>query len=167
MKKILISLSLALLLVAVIAMPATAVDEQTVGASVSVGEVVSITLTDAGTAGINFGSVSPDTEDVGDVDQSDGTPAIQVIVETETNINVDIAVKGSATGSLALTEWEYSTDFAGTKTSIPADYGTPVYADQGVGGYAFYHWVDVPESTPAGTQGCTVYYKAVATGNPF
>ena len=167
LKRLLIPLVLAGAIAALTASPVLAADEQSVGASVTVGELVSITLADAGTSGINFGAAQPGTEDKGDADQSDGTPAISVVVESETNINVDIAVKGTATGSLDLSEWEYSTAFAGPNVSIPASYGSAVYADQGIGSYAFYHWVDVPAGTPSGSQICTVYYKAIATGGSF
>jgi hypothetical protein len=158
-KKILFSVLLSLVLLAIMAVPAFADAEQNVGASVSVGEVISITLTDAGAAGINFGGVSPGSANVSDVAQSDGTPAIKVAVAPETNVTVDIAIKGAATGSLALTNWTYSKTFLGTKTSIPDTYGTAVYTG-GVGSYDFYHWVNVPVGTPAGPQGCNVYYKA-------
>jgi len=85
-----------------------------------------------------------------------------VTVDTGTNVNVDIFIKGTATGALALTNWKYSLTFAGTKTSIPAAYGTAVYsAVSATTTSPFYHWVDVPGGTAAGAQGCTVYYKAV------
>lgn len=166
MKRLSFSILVALILVTVMTMPVAAVEEQQVGASVDVNAVVSITLTDAGDAGIIFGPVAPGTEDAGDIAQSDGTPAIQVAVESETNTDVDIGIKGAATGSLALAEWEYSLTFAGTKTSLTGSYFEE-YTDVGVGSYDFYHWVDVPASTPAGSQGCTVWYKAVETGGAF
>jgi hypothetical protein len=163
-KKLLISISLALILVVALAVPAMAVDEQDVSAEVHVSTVISITLTDAGTGSINFAGGTPPITGQGDEDQSDGTPAIKVNVETETNVDVDIAIKGTATGSLALSNWKYSTTYAGSKTSIPAAYGTAVYSDVAPGESGdFYHWVDVPVGTPAGTQTCTVSYKATAS----
>jgi hypothetical protein len=160
-KKILISAVLALMLVAVIAVPAMAADEQSVGASVSVGEVVSITLIDAGAAGINFGPVTPPVTEQGDVAQSSGTPAIKVNVASETNVNVDISIKGAITGgNLALDNWLYSKDFAKTGiTGLTTGY-VGVYSDVGVGNYDFYHWIDVPAGTASGSHTVTVSYKA-------
>lgn len=163
MKRLSFSILVALILVTVMTMPVAAVEEQQVGASVDVNAVVSITLTDAGDSGLDFGAVEPGAEDVGEKDQSDGTPAIQVVVESETNTDVDIGIKGAATGSLALAEWEYSLTFGGTKISLTGSY-VEEYTAVGVGSNDFYHWVDVPAGTAAGSQGCTVYYKAVETG---
>jgi hypothetical protein len=165
MKRLSFSVLVALILVTVMTMPVAAVEEQQVGASVDVNAVVSITLTDAGDSGLDFGAVEPGIEDVKEEAQSDGTPAIQVVVESETNIDVDIGIKGAITGSLALAEWEYSTAWGDppTTTSLTVSY-VKVYTDVGVGSNAFYHWVDVPAGTAAGSQGCTVYYKAVETG---
>ena len=50
-------------------LPGTAADEKSVNASLYVNQVLSITLTDAGTAGINFGAVTPPAEP-GDADQT-------------------------------------------------------------------------------------------------
>lgn len=165
MKRLSFSILVALMLVTVMTMPVAAVEEQQVGASVNVNTVVSITLTDAGDAGIIFGPVAPGTEDAGDIAQSDGTPAIEVAVESETNTDVDIGIKGAITGSLALTEWEYSLTWGDppTTTSLTGSY-VEEYTAVGVGSYDFYHWVDVPAGTAAGSQGCTVWYKAVKTG---
>ena len=142
------------------AVPAIAAeDEDSVTASVTVGEVVSITLTGGP---ISFVGGQPgDVTDQGASGQSDGSPAIQVVVQSETNVDVDIAIKGTATGDLALANWKYTTSFSETPTiSIPADYGTPIYSGVGDGSYDFYHWVTIPADTPAGSQGCTISYKA-------
>ncbi len=169
MKKRLIAiLAIALLLVATISLPAVAAVEVPVGASVTVGEVMSITLTDAGTAGINFGSQTPPVTGAGDTDQSSGTPAIKVTVGSETNVSVDVGIKGALlTGSLALTYWKYSTTFGGTKTSIPAAY-TKIYGPVGASSVNdVYHWIDVPTGTASGSHTITVTYKVVKTGTAF
>jgi hypothetical protein len=154
------------MLMAVMVMPAMAEVEQQATASVSVDEFISITLSDEGTSGINFGSVDPDGSTYGDLDQSDGTPAIEVVVGGETNVSVDIGIKGETAGALALTNWKYSETFGGAKTSLPAAYAA-VYTAEGVGSYDFYHWVTVPNATASGTYNATVYYKAVKTGTSF
>lgn len=159
MKKLLISAVLALTLVIVMAVPVMAADEASVGASVSVSEFVSISLTDAGTAGIDFGSLDPGDEDIGEVDQSSGTPAIKVKVEDETNVNVDIAIQKTA--AAAEITWSYTKTFTETPTvEIPDTYGTAVYSDVGDGEYDFYHWVTVSDTADAGTYTATVWYKA-------
>jgi hypothetical protein len=172
MKRIIISLILSLLLVSVFALPVAAQQEQSTTASVSVNEYISITLTDAGDpitgTGINFGSVNPGST-YGDVDQSSGTPAIKVNVGSETNVNVDIGIKGTTvTGTIALAEWKYSTDFAQTDIAgLTVDY-VGVYSNVGAGSSNnFYHWITVPAGTIAGSNSITVSYKAVKTGSGF
>ena len=162
MKKLLISISLALLLVAAMAVPVMA-EEASTTASVTVTEVISISLSGPGTPNMTFGTVAiaPGTEDVEASGQSAGTPAINVVVESGTNTNVDISITGTATGSIDIGEWEYCTTHDGTKVPLTGSY-VEVYSDVGVASYAFYHWVDVPSDAPAGSQGCTIYYEAVA-----
>ena len=163
--RLIVSWVIALMLVAVLALPAMAA-EQTAPASVTVNEFISITLVDPGAAGINFGAVNPPptgTTTYGDVAQSDGTPAVGVTVDTGTNVNVDISIKGALTsGTLALSNWKYSLTFAGTKISIPSAYGTADYTDITAGTTEpYYHWVDIPAGTAAGTTDVTVTYQAV------
>ena len=169
MKKVISTISilvLALMLAIITAVPVMAADEQSLGASASVNSVVSITLVDEGTSGINFGSQNAGST-YGDQDQSDGIPAVQVSVENETSGNVDIGIKGVAgNGTLSLSDWQYSLTFNGTKTGLTVSY-VEEYTDVGVGDYDFYHWVTIPAGETAGANDCTVYYKAVATGGAF
>jgi spore coat protein U-like protein len=164
MKKLLVSVTLALLLMAVLAVPAMAQTEEEASApaSVSVSEFVNITLSGS----IDFGTLEPGDEDQGATGQTDGSPAITITVEPETNVNVDIGIKGSTTGAIALANWKYSDAFASAKTPIPAAYSA-VYSAQGDGAYAFYHWITIPSDTAAGTYDATVYYKAIKTGGTF
>lgn len=163
MKKVLISVLLSLMLVAIMAVPAIAANEQSVGASVTVGELVSITLTGS----INFGTLSPGTTEQGANGQSNGNPAISITVEPETNVNVDIGIKGAiTTGDLALSNWLYSMTFAGTKAGLTASY-VKAYDNVGDGVNAFYHWITVPLGTTAGDHAISVSYKAVKNGTSF
>lgn len=169
MKGIIPGILMALLLLMVPALPALAAVEQTVTASVSVSEIISITLTDAGTAGINFGSQTPPVTEVGDSDQGSGTPAMKVNVGAETNVNVDIGIKGAITGgTLALSNWLYSKDFAKTGiTGLTASY-VGVYSSVAAGSANdFYHWLTVPDGTAGGSHTVSVSYKAVKTGTGF
>jgi spore coat protein U-like protein len=157
MNKILVSILVALMLVAVMALPAIAAEEEaSTTASVSVGEIVNITL--AGS--INFGSVTPPVTDQGANGQTDTNPAITITVESDTNVNVDISIMGALTsGTLALSNWKYSGTYAGSKISIPASY-SEVYDNVGDGVYAFFHWIDVPMGTTSGNHQISVSYKA-------
>ncbi len=168
-KRLIASLAIALLLAATLSLPAVALEEQTVPASVTVGEVISITLTDAGSAGINFGPQTPPVTGAGDVAQTDGTPAIEVIVGSETNVQVDIGIKGTAsTGTLAMDKWKYSTTFgAVTKTSLTISY-EKIYGPVGASSVNdVYHWIDVPADTASGSHSITVTYKVIITGGTF
>ena len=80
-KRTIFTFLIALLLVAVLALPATAAVEQTVPASVTITEHISITITDSGTAGVNFGSLEPGAINAPDTDSNDTTPTITVNVE--------------------------------------------------------------------------------------
>jgi hypothetical protein len=170
-KRLILSLATALLLIATLALPAVAADERTVTGSVSVGETISITLTDASpNAGISFGTVTANSTLVyGDEDQSDGTPAIQVVVEPDTNVgNVDIGIMGSTTEALSLDNWQYSTLF--DQSDIASITGTYVIVYNDVApdnSYDFYHWITVPDGTAAGDYTASISYKAVAHGDPF
>ena len=158
MKRILISVLMALMLVTILALPAMAAEEETsTGASVTVGEFVNITL--AGS--IDFGATPPDTTEKGATGQITDSPAITITVESETNVNVDISIKGAiATGDLALSYWLYSKDFAKTGiTGLTVGY-VEVYDNVGEGVHDFYHWITVPPDTTPGSHTVTVGYKA-------
>ena len=111
MKKLLISVSLALMLVSIMAIPAMAA-EQSVGASVEVNEVISATITDNGDTGLIFGSMSQSETDKAEAAQN-GVGAVTIVVAAETNVNCDIEVKATdftGTGStLAITNAKYGT----------------------------------------------------------
>src|SRR3972149_10553357 len=139
MKRRLIAiLAITLTLIVMLSLPAVAETERSVDASVTVSEpeIINITLTDAGVAGIQFGSVAPsDIEIHGDVAQIVGTPAIKVNVAAETNVQVDISIMGSTTGALALSNWKYSKLFDKSDiASITGSY-TEAYDNVGDGSY--------------------------------
>jgi len=97
MKKILISLAMVLVLAGTMAVPAMAVEEG-VTASVTVSEVIDITISDAGDNGIQFGELDPDTADNPDEAQStadDTIPAVTVAINPATNVNCNVSLKGT------------------------------------------------------------------------
>jgi hypothetical protein len=129
-------------------------EESSTTAEVSVNEFVNITL--AGS--VNFGSLTPPQVDQGATGQSDGNPAITITVEPDTNVDIDISIKGAInTGTLALENWKYSTTFGGTKASLTDSY-VEVYDSAGTTN-DFYHWIDVPNGTDSGTHKVDVTYK--------
>ncbi|MBN1863087.1 MAG: hypothetical protein JW790_05535 [Dehalococcoidales bacterium] len=130
--------------------------EQSTTASVSVSEYISISLT----GGIDFGTLKPGEEEQGATGQSDGSPAIAITVEGETNVTVDIGIKGDTTGDIPLGDWKYSATFAGTKTGLSSSYNK-AHDSVGDGSYPFYHWISIPSDAAAGSYQATVYYKAV------
>jgi len=167
MKRIFISLAVVLALVAVMAVPAMAAEEQNLGASVSVNEFISITLTDTSPTGITFGSVNDGSTDNPDTAQSETTPAVSVNVASETNVDVDLGIKGDEVTGLPLSNWKYSTTYAGTKSGLTTSY---VAFDTNVSPGAssdLWHWLDVPDGTTAGSYNTNFYYKAIATGGSF
>ncbi len=166
MKKLISSIVIALSLVAVMATPAMAADEQSVPATLAVNTFINITLVDAGSSGINFGSVDPGATSVGDVDQTTTTPAIQVCVAMDTNVLVDIWVKAAVDVSLDVTHWQCSTTYTAEKIALSPNYSSVYTAAERGDNKAFYHWIDIPEGTMGGSYAGTVYYKAVATGTP-
>ncbi len=174
MKKLIISVLTALILVAVMAAPAVAVeDTQTATATVDVNQVISITIGDAGSAGINFVGGTPPISEQGDTDQLDGTPAVTITIENETNTEVDVGIMGTIfQGSLALSNWLYSTDFAKTGLAGLTGAYVEVYSDKGPPGGTpivldFYHWVTIPDGTATGTHKVTVSYKAKETSGTY
>jgi hypothetical protein len=158
MKKLIISVLTALILVAVMAAPAIAADTQTTQASASVSEYFSISLS----GGITFSSLNPGDTDVA----ADSSPAVVITVEPETNVNVDIGIMGDNTDGITIDNWEYSTDDDATLYPLTAAY-VLTYDDEGVGTCNFYHWITVPGATGSGTYHADVHYKAVKTGDPL
>lgn len=173
MKKRLISVLVAVLLIGLIATPAMALDEQTATATVGVNQVISITIADANSDGINFVGGTPPITEQGDTNQADGTPAVTITIATETNVEVDVGIMGAITlGDLALTNWKYSKLF--DKVGIAGLTGAyvEVYGNEGPPGgspidLAFYHWIDIPDGTTSGTHTVDVSYKAQDTAIGF
>lgn len=102
-KKLLVSLLTAVALVAVTAVPVMAAAvEQTETASVTVNEVISATVTDAGDAGINFGSLDAGASDQKEIEQN-GFGAVNIAVAAETNVVCKIGTKGKGDFGIEVT----------------------------------------------------------------
>ena len=166
MKKLLISLALVLMLVAITATPVMAAEDN-VPASVTVNEYISFTVTDAGAAGINFGSLNQGTTDNPEADQG-AAGAVTLTVGAETNVNCNIQTKGSGdfsdgTHTIALNnaKWDKDSDVAGA-TTMATSYAT---IDTSTAGTAksvdVWHWLSIPSDQYAATYTTTFYYQAI------
>jgi parallel beta-helix repeat protein/predicted outer membrane repeat protein len=137
--------------------------------NIDLAEIISITLSDADVEGIHFGSVSVPSHENSELGQSDTIPAVRVNIAPETNVALDIGVKGN-TGmdDLLVGNWKYSLTYAGDLYSLTGDYAL-CYANQTVGSILcnFWHWLDIPDGTIGGDHACTITYKAVKTGTSF
>jgi hypothetical protein len=164
-RRLIAALAIALLLVATLSLPAIAADEQTVGASVTVTSVISITITDEGATGVTFGSQTSG-DDYPDTAANSTTSSIILNVGSETSIYVDLQMSGdnftSGSNIIGITNAKYSLTFAGAKTAMSTSY-TEFADNVAPGGFVYYiwHWLTVPSGTAAGAYTSTFRYKAV------
>jgi len=163
--RLIVSLVIALMLVAVLAAPAMAA-EQGVGASVTVTEYISCTITDNGAGGLNFGSLDPGTTDEPEADQ-DGAGAVTIVVSADTNVDCDIEVKATdftySTYTIAITDAKYGiTSTLGSATAFAAA-DTYYTLDTSTAGAAktvdVWHWLSIPGGQEAGSYSSTFTYQ--------
>jgi len=167
MKRLLISLTMSLLLVGIMAVPAMA-EEDTLSASVTVNEVISVTISDAGSNGVQFGSLNPGTSDSPDVAQStsdSSIPAVTVDINVGTNVNVDVSLKGTdfdTTVPITGGSWTEGAFDAG-KAYMTTDYQLVTSGAAAGDSVELWHFLTVPAAAAAGTFGSTYTYEIVAT----
>ena len=165
MKRLLISLTLALMLMAIMAVPAMAA-EDSLSASVTVNEVISVTISDAGSNGVQFGSLDPGTSDSPDIDQStdnSDTPAVTVAINVGTNVAVDVSLKGTdfdATVPITGGSWAEET-YDAAKSYMTTSY--QVVAGNLAPGQSveLWHFLTVPAGAAAGTFSSTYTYQTL------
>jgi hypothetical protein len=163
-RRLIAGLVIAVTFVALISTPSMAADESAVEASVTVTEVISITLSDSAPAGIHFGSLAPGTTNNPDEDSDNTTPSITVNVGSETNVNIDLQINGTDfSGTFTVDNAKCSTTYAGTKNTLSTDYATISTSITPGGSQSLWHWLDVPAGTPAGSYTSTFSYKAITT----
>jgi hypothetical protein len=171
MKKLIISVLTALVLVAVMAAPAIAepdVEQRT--ASVTVGELINMTITDPGTLGINFGPVSAGSSDNPELEQN-GTGAVTLTVEAETNVDCNIKISGDGdfhdvtvtyTFPLGNAVWDTDNLIAGA-TTMTTSYALIDTSTTGVQKVVeVYHWITIPAAQHPETYSAEFYYQAIA-----
>jgi hypothetical protein len=162
-RRIIVSLAIALLLIATLALPVAAADEGSVDAFVTVTSYISITITDAGTAGIHFGSLAPGTSDNPDTDAYDIMPSANITVDSGSTVSVDLQIRGNDfnASTFPVSNAKYSNTYSGAKTAMStsyADFALDVAPGESAG---VWHWLDVPASGVVGDYDSIFSYKAV------
>jgi len=169
-RKLLVSLLTAVALIALTAVPAMAV-EQTQPASVTVSTYISATITDAGDAGINFGSLDPGDTDQLEIAATNTTGAINITVAAETNVACKIGTSGSGdfvynSYNFPLSNAKWDTDFevadATAMTTSYVQIGTDTSPGT-VRSQEVWHWITIPSGQEAGIYTTDFYYKADVT----
>ena len=168
MKRTLLSLALVLTMatVAIINVVPASAEEETVTASVTVNEVISVTISDADSDGVQFGSLDQGTPDSPDVAQStsdSSAPAVTVAINVGTNVNVDVSLKG--------TDFDTSVPITGASWAEGAYDATKNYmttSHQLVSGdvapgasVELWHFLTVPADAAVGTFSSTYTYQVL------
>jgi len=152
--------------------PATPVESPGT-ASVGVNEIISFTLTDLAPGGIGFGDFNPGTSD----NPASPNPAVNLTVESSTNVDVNVSLKGiNWTGPAAMTLADTTVRFdddgtlsEGSETGefegvLTTTYQIWYLVLAPVGGAAdttsVFHWVSIPSDQKAGDYESTFTYQA-------
>jgi len=134
--------------------------------SVGAAEFISFTVEDLNNDGVQFSTVDPGMENQ-PADQTDDLGAVTLTIGSETNVDVDIQVRG--------------TDFTGPGVTIPIgnvkydDVNNPGGASMLTESYVIWYtvtagtnnerqvwyWITIPPGQPAGDYTSTFYYQAV------
>ena len=160
-KRVISILAIAALLVAAIAVPCVADTDYDVPASVTVALYLSITISDNGTAGLDFGNVNPGSTDNPEANSA----ALSITVDSESNTNVDLQISGTDfdLATFTIDNAKYSTTVDGTKVPMSLVDTDIVGATDMAPGTSIdlWHWLDVPGGVTQGTYGSTFRYSAV------
>lgn len=130
-------------------------------------EYINMTVIDTGDDGINFGQVDPGNE-VGDEAQ-DGSGAVTITVEEETDVDCYIQIRGSdnfTDGSghtLLLSNASWSvTDNVSESTPMSTIYVTIDTSTANTSKIIYvWHWLSIPSDQYAATYNTTFYYRAI------
>lgn len=161
--KLLAIVAIILLLVNTFTLPAMAVVESTVTASVTVTEFISVTIEDSDPTGIHFGSLAPGTSNNLDTDADANTPSITATVDQGSNANVDLQIKGEDfSATFTVDNAKYSSTYNGTKTGLSTSYVTFASNKEAGESEKLWHWLDVPSGVAAGDYSSSFSYKAIA-----
>ena len=162
MKKLLISLAIAAAMIGIMVTPVMAA-EGTRQASVTINEVISVTVADAGDNGINFGTLNQGATDQPDLDQGTSTPAVTVTMGSENNVDCDVSIKGTdfhTSIPVGSAKWAEGTE-SGTKNDMTTSFEL-VKSDVAASGVVdIWHFITVPANAAGGTFNSTFTYQAV------
>ena len=127
---------------------------------------ISMTITDYGASGLNFGTVPGGIQSIpGDVDQSPATPSITCTIEPETNVNVDLLTAESQwtnAGGQSLTAGWIHGEFASSYDAQRYDYGGMAGSNLSPGSSVdLWNWVVLDPQVPDGQYQATFSYWAV------
>ncbi|HEY56113.1 MAG TPA: hypothetical protein G4N90_01600 [Dehalococcoidia bacterium] len=162
MKKLLISLAVVGVLVGLMAAPVMAEDVGEVGktASVTVNAYKSVTVTDNGSPGLDFGSLTPGTED----EPEAASPSLTIAAAVENNGNVAVSIKGtdfsdggSNSFDIENATWNTS-DETGSDQDMLETYA-PVGTLPASTSLSIYHWLSIPGGQAAASYTSTFTYK--------
>ncbi|MCL5108353.1 MAG: hypothetical protein M1401_05745 [Chloroflexi bacterium] len=170
MRKVLTGLTLAAVMLASSVAPALAQTPvalpQTLTATVNVNSVVSVTLTDYGIAGLNFGNATPGVK-VGDAGQDTAHGAVTLEVRPETTADCYLKIAGSANFigpgaySFPITALGWTKSSGGGTTAVtntPVNLAAVASADAKI--VEVWHYLTVPQNTRAGEYTASVTYSA-------
>ena len=161
MKKVFVSLVASVALVAVMAVPAMAVEENRT-ATVTVKEFVSVTITDPGAAGLQFGELDPGAVKAEEANK----PAINIAAAAENNGDAEVFLKGTDFASSGNNfgvgnAFYHDSDASGDATAMTSDYpGTAWKTLAPAGSVDIYHWLSIPVGQEPGAYESTFTYKA-------
>lgn len=163
-----ISLACALVLVAVMAAPSmvAAADEWPIGATVTVNEYISSTISGA----VDFGSLNPGEADVPALGQG-VTGAITLTVNAETNVDCDITIAGSDDFSdggannfpLGNATWNDSNTPPGTAMNTVAALVGQFTTPGAAADFNVWHWITIDNGQPAAAYGTDFLYTVDKT----
>jgi uncharacterized protein (DUF362 family) len=128
-------------------------------------QYISITISDTGADGIQFGTIEPATDNNIDVSADAVTPSLTITVESDSNANVNLLISGtdfSGPGTITVDNTKYATSYTGTQTALSATDTTFAYNVAPGGTVDIWHWLDVPGGTSAGIYTSTFTYRAEA-----
>lgn len=167
-KTVLLSIGVLSAMIATLTLPVMAAEDTATSiASVTINEIVSVTLADPSSDGVNFGSVNGDTTGNPDLDNNSAAGyAIQVQVGSETNVNVSVNIKGGdftngSGGTIYISNAYFSTlnEYGGAIT-MDTLYQPLGSVSTGGGNVDVFHWLDIPSATAPGTYQSTFTYQA-------
>lgn len=163
MKKVFIGLAISLMLVMAMVKPAMAV-EDSVGAEVTIGAIISFTVEDNGQTGLKFGSLVPGSSDNPELAQN-GSGAVTLSLGAESNVDCDVSTKaddfasGSDTLPIGNARWDTDNDASGA-TAMTSEYARITTLSRG-NSQDVWHWLSVPGDQAPGTYTTDFYYQAL------